>query len=139
MVDGAAYLVRNGATTCFWLDTWIGMEPLITKATANVPDSDQQLKVNQYWQNNSWAWDKIINILPQEVIFLLSSMFIDTNSTVQDEVYWKYTSNGMFTTNSAYLHSLQENNQPDNQIWLKIWHLNAIPKHKSLIWLMYHD
>ena len=50
---GVVFLVRNGASTRFWLDTWIGMEPLITKATANVPDCDQHLKVNQYWHNNS--------------------------------------------------------------------------------------
>ena len=139
VTKGIAFSVRNGATARFWLDTWIGTEPLISKAKTSIPAAEQQLTVNKFWGDNTWNWEKIGNTLPQEVIFLLNSNFLDVVSPDDDVLYWKHTTNGLFTTKSAYLSLVQVPNQPVNSNWRKIWDLNCVPKHKSLIWLMYHD
>jgi len=100
---GIAFLVRNGRIIRFWLDTWLGDEPLISKASTNITEQEANSTVIQYWTDTGWDLDRLRNKLPQDVLFLLTSFIIDPNSTDNDIAYWKHNANGNFTTNSAYM------------------------------------
>ena len=47
--NGVAYLIRDGKTAHFWLDTWLGNDPLILKAMGNLTELELSSTVHQYW------------------------------------------------------------------------------------------
>lgn len=98
-----------------------------------------QSTVRDNWIDGGWNWRNLHGKLPQDVIYLLHSYFFDNNCVEQDVLYWKHTNNGIFTSKFAYLSLLQESGYQASQVWGKIWKCKAIPKHETLLWLMYHD
>lgn len=106
------FLVRNGTTARFWMDTWLGTKQLIHHATSNLSVPELQSTVNQYWVNGDWNWIALEHKLPQEIILLLQSFSFDPDCTDGDIPYWIHTPDGLFSTKSAYFSMVQENGRP---------------------------
>lgn len=94
------YFWKAGAGTCyFWYDEWMERGPLIF-ATLNDP-SDKTAKLSDYCDNGFWACIKLSGQLPQRrAVDIFLNVHINLLQPARP--LWKPTSNGEFSTKSAW-------------------------------------
>ena len=59
--NGVAFLIRDDKTAQFWLNTWIGNEPLILRAMGNLTDPELSSTLHRYWNETEWDWNQLQN------------------------------------------------------------------------------
>ncbi|KAE8734165.1 hypothetical protein F3Y22_tig00000778pilonHSYRG00265 [Hibiscus syriacus] len=82
-----------------------------------------------------WDTNKLFALHPMETAVKIIGYPLPKFSPVQDKNIWKYSSNGVFTTQSAYLAltTVPPDDQTPHLNWL--WSLPILPKWKFFMWL----
>ncbi|OMP05897.1 hypothetical protein COLO4_08472 [Corchorus olitorius] len=85
-----------------------------------------------------WNVDKLMEYLPSELVNRISCLPVKMASNLSDEVIWSQTTNGSFTTKSAYIClSETKNDKPPNLN--SIWKCKIQPKVQTFLWLAFNN
>lgn len=85
------------------------------------------------WNISNLSFD-LPSEIRDELIGIPRSIAFD----IQDVATWKYSSNGQFSTRSAYLLACGWNPQIKDEGWKWIWKSNSHPRIQFFIWQCYH-
>lgn len=84
--NGLIKVVRNVHGTKFWMDTWIGEQPLYSMMRAPVSLLELYASVREYWdETQGWKWDHLQDLLPTPVANRLRSIILSTDTDDEDE------------------------------------------------------
>lgn len=109
----------------FWLDNWSGQGVLRDMATSEV---DLSVYIEDYCQEDNWDVAKLAEVLPAHIISKI--ILIPTNLDSITRHVWKLSTDGTFTTKSAWEEVRQK--APPQPVLAKWWGLESL-----LLWLFY--
>lgn len=89
-------------------------------------------------EDGRWDNDKRRNILPADIINLISQIVPPTGST-PDKIYWRPGKVSEFSVRSAYDFISETAGRCENNLWLKIWKWQVPEKIKYFMWLVSHE
>lgn len=135
--EGMGKIVHNGETTYFWLDKWIGDEPLALASLDMIDPLELEKSVADYWSIDGWDWSYLGNLLPPAKLQELSQ--ITLISEAEDTFVWRTSPDKGFTTLSAYETILTMAGKQKQGSWNNIWELKAPPKIQTFLWLILHN
>ncbi|GER38152.1 polynucleotidyl transferase, partial [Striga asiatica] len=138
LTKGVGICLANGKTTKFWFDDWSNFCPLIQYAKVEISEEEAEKCVAEYCnENGNWDLTRLQDCLPDEIVKRVASIWIDANDHSDEEVYWKLTSSGEFSTKSAYASQFAELSSQNSHLNL-IWKLNCPNKIQMLVWRLLH-
>lgn len=101
--QGIKWSIGNGSYIKFWEDPWIGPDTTIrSQIYGPLPLRQQNINVASFINNNEWNLDKISFDLPINIIRIIQAIYISKGSNKIDNIFWRLTSMGKFTTKSMY-------------------------------------
>jgi hypothetical protein len=133
--------IGNGETALFWTSSWAnGQAPKIFAPTLFRKAKRKKITVQKALQDNRW----MSHITPiettieiQEYVMLweaVQQIQLDTSS--EDTIIWRWTSDGEYTTKSAY--RIQFEGSFCKLRILPIWRAKAEPKCRFFAWTLFH-
>lgn len=131
--DKVIHLIGNGRSTSLWFDNWHPLGPLAIKygkpfiANSGLGEDD---KVEVLVEGSNWKWPS--SHVWQDIIISTPQSF-KPNATLEDRVKWAASSNGKFSTKSAW-ESIRHRGSIKQWHHL-VWHRRAIPRHAMILWL----
>lgn len=143
--SGMIWMIGNGASINVWKDRWIP-RPTSFKVIANIKGCDSNLRVLDLinWSDGRWKHSLLDEILLSCDAELVKQIRLVGPGT-QDDYYWYYTKNGVFSVKSAS-HLLMEEQETyeggvgqsaastQATMWKRLWKLQMIPKVKEFAW-----
>jgi hypothetical protein len=136
--------VGNGSKTPFWFAPWLeGKKPIEVAPLIFASSKRKNWKVAQALLDNAWV-NKVA--LGEDFTFEHLAQFIELwtliqnfnlNENVEDDISWKLTESGHYTTKSAY--NLQFMGLTYSSLYKSMWKMWAPPKIKLFIWLVYQN
>jgi hypothetical protein len=104
--EGVSWILGNGKRARFWQHCRVAnCDPrLLEFAIDLVPEEQLQRTVCQFVSDASqWEWSVFDRFLPMELILKIAATFPPHGSAGREDIFiWKFTSNGEFSTNTAY-------------------------------------
>ncbi|KAK7817050.1 putative ribonuclease h protein [Quercus suber] len=137
-MKGICWGIGNGHRVRAWLDNWINGDSLRGMIKGPLRQGDQGLTVADLYHDHEWRWDLLSFELPNSIKNKVKVVPIQLFGNRIDSIMWKYSKDGDFSTNSAYLLA-NEDSVTENQFqgqWL--WKLDVLPKIISFLWLCVH-
>jgi ribonuclease HI len=146
---GGIWKIGDGETIDIWKDNWLpeqeGHKTWSLEPSGNPYKhvKDLILPISKTWNSN------IISSLfqPFEAQQILNLPI--TNTSYPDEFYWPNNKEGIYTVKSGYQAILEwqsrdndpttSNPKEDSHIWDKLWKQQIPPKHKHLMWRVFHN
>ncbi|CAA0834088.1 Unknown protein [Striga hermonthica] len=129
--QGARWALGDGRQARFWTDLWLNVkEPLITMVRARPPIELLHGPVADYvTTTGEWWWEKFEDFLPATALLLVAAVMPPSSSSRADRLIWGYTSNGIFSTRTAYeaLTRRAENNV--RPLWKAVWRAPTTQRH----------
>ncbi|KAL0440460.1 UNVERIFIED_CONTAM: hypothetical protein Slati_2529000 [Sesamum latifolium] len=98
----------------FWHDWWI---PEGTLHHLVDQDNTSNSLVKDFWRDHTWDINKLQQEVPQQTIDIIVQILI--NFDLKDHMRWKLSSNGAFTTKSAW--ELTKDHRPYPAIFKSLW------------------
>jgi hypothetical protein len=133
--------IGDGKTARFWTSSWVeGMTPKNLAPTLFLKSRRKKLSVHKALQDNRW----IAHILPlqtaqeiKEYVMLWEKVNdIQLVEDREDEIRWRWTNNGEYTTKSAY--RVQFEGTYGKLKLMPIWRAAAEPKCRFFAWTLLH-
>lgn len=101
--NGLIKVVRNGCSTRFWMDKWIGDQLLHQQMKASVSLPELYVNVNEYWEEGKgWKWELIWELIPPETANKLAGVVLSDDAEDGDDIGWSNEENEKFSIRSAY-------------------------------------
>lgn len=122
----------NGRIIKFWMDTWLGESPLIEVARQLVDDEDQTKSASDYWSGEDWECSTLNDWLPSSHFEALKSISLLNCNSIKDKVIWGRTSNGKFSSKSAYQSQMFVDPLEDKG-WKEIWSLKGPNRRNTIL------
>ncbi|XP_073313583.1 uncharacterized protein [Primulina huaijiensis] len=92
---GRKVAVRNGKSTCFWIDKWVGNEPLSKFLLKDIDLVERYKKVHEYWiRRIGWNSEALNEMLPTHMKNILVTCIVSNNEDIEDSRCWDKTSKG---------------------------------------------
>lgn len=131
----------NSGNASFWYSDWTGQGRLC-ESVDFVHISDTDLSLNQVWQADRWALERLATSLPQELTDIINEISGPPlfNPDMKDRWVWAAHHTGQYTVASGYLWLLSsQRNFNNSQDWKWVWKISAPAKVQFLVWLVAHD
>lgn len=131
----------NYGNTSFWYSDWTRLGPLCDSVNF-VHISDTNLRLNQVWLTDRWAFERLSTILPQEITDMINGITGPTffQPDMVDRWIWKGHHGGLYTVASGYMWLLKSQRTIANpHDWKWVWKASAPSKVQFLIWLIAHE
>ncbi|KAF5191100.1 RNA-directed DNA polymerase (reverse transcriptase)-related family protein, partial [Thalictrum thalictroides] len=127
------YILTNGATTSLWHDLWCSLSPLWKHSEARRiwgSSFHTDATVAELITHHQWN-DRVLNLTNSSLKQAILKTEIFSNLP-KDEVIWKLTSSGNFSTRSTYrgLHTSGSRVRWHRLVWGKL----VLPKHSFTCW-----
>ncbi|CAL1384516.1 unnamed protein product [Linum trigynum] len=133
---GCAWNIKNGRRTKFWLDPWILQVPLKEEANGVIPGDMETATVADFVSDEgTWRTELFTDLLPPEISNKVLSTAVDTLSQVEDSLFWHESTDGRFTTKSAYTLLTRQDEQVHDGIWKVVWRLAVPERIRGFVWL----
>lgn len=131
-------LVRDGPDTCFWIDTWVDGEPLLSRSHTPIPVCDLERTVRSYVDDDGdWDWSSVRKYLSTSDCMRLVSILPPSDGNGSDRVAWKGEKDNIFSVSYCVVQA--EYNQPSDKIWSYIWKWQGPQRFKTCLWLIAND
>uniref|UniRef100_A0A2N9FQ21 Reverse transcriptase domain-containing protein n=1 Tax=Fagus sylvatica TaxID=28930 RepID=A0A2N9FQ21_FAGSY len=138
---GKRWVIQNGKTINFWHDNWLDPGPLRQLISGPLLPHESEQKICELWDSHGeWDLRHLSFQLPDDITRLISATSRPITPILEDSFCWKPTSNGQFSSKSAYLiaaGSPSTKQSPTGWKWL--WKINTIPRVLSFLWLSCHE
>lgn len=85
-----------------------------------------------------WNWNLISFELPDTIKDRVKAIPIQVFGQSEDSLMWRFTRDGDFSTKSAYLQYIEDNNAETSFQGQWIWKLDILPKIIMFLWLCFH-
>ncbi|EOY13984.1 RNase H family protein [Theobroma cacao] len=116
----------------FWHDYWMGDEPLVNRFPSF---ASSMILVSNFYQNGSWHIGKLNDALLEDVVTEIMKIPIDESRIY--EAYWAPTSDGKFTTKSAW--EIVRQRHSINFVFYSIWHRSIPLSISFFLWRLFQD
>ncbi|CAL1369363.1 unnamed protein product [Linum trigynum] len=134
--EGCAWNIHKGNRTKFWSDIWMAQVPLQDQAVSQIPAEERDAMVADYVdEEGNWRTEKFDTLLPLEVQRQITAQAVDPLATEEDTLFWTLSSNGRFSTRSAY-HMQHRFPSDDHQWWKTNWQLAVPERVRCFAWLL---
>ncbi|XVF38280.1 hypothetical protein REPUB_Repub20aG0087100 [Reevesia pubescens] len=135
LADGLIWRVADGSSIYFWTDNWLGT-PIVDQLPPGFHITNISAKVNEFLDSNgSWDSSSIFSQVPVDIALQIFGYPLPRVQNQKDRQIWRLTSNGSFTSKSAYVDLLPS--YPNNFSKLGwIWHLPAPSRWLHFLWLV---
>ncbi|OMP00911.1 reverse transcriptase [Corchorus capsularis] len=134
---GLKWRIGNGSLVRFWTDPWLLNEPILQVIDSYSQVNDTEVFVRDYRHTEGgWDSDKLFQELPLDLALKILGYPIPRLLEVKDRRIWKYTANGVFNTQSAYLASIDEEVDDAHSGWKWFWRLPALARWLHFLWLV---
>jgi hypothetical protein len=133
--------VRNGKTASFWNSSWLnGNTPRNIAPTLYKKAKRKQIKVHKAINGDKWI-DHITPLSTQQEILEYVELWeamrgIVLSPALEDEIKWRWTTDGEYTTRSAYC--IQFEGVFSRIKISQIWKAKAEPKCRFFAWTLLH-
>lgn len=130
------WVLGDGSNIRFWKDIWLGNEPLIHLAKANLNEDQLDEKVCDFISDDGdWNWPKIGSVLSTRGCMKLASQLSPGYGHNNDKVAWRHSKDNDFSVSSAYDFLGNNFRQNEPKIWKAIWGWCGPQRIKSCLWL----
>ncbi|CAL1353630.1 unnamed protein product [Linum trigynum] len=134
--SGCAWNIKNGTATKFWLDPWILQGPLKDMALEEIPaERLEEMVADLTNEDGMWCTERFAGLLPMDIQDKITSAAVDKFSTEKDTLFWTLSSNGKFSTKTAYESLLPLGTDSDAKFWKLIWSLPIPERVRCFVWL----
>ena len=138
--ESSRWIIRNGETTHFWYDNWIGHGPLRNLIQGPLHILDTTTKVKDCWDaNGNWNLNALSFALPDQVHDIIGATPRPLLSTLSDLPMWNLSPNGQFNPRIAYLFAANLPLTHNAAAWNWLWKSHTLPRVKTFLWLACHD
>ena len=131
----------DGNTASFWNCSWMNrmaprdFAPGLYKLAWRKNRTVKEDIINQQWTRGLWRMDSI-ELMAQFVV-LWDAVHQIQLTNMSDQIFWKWTANGVYTAKSAYLAQLKGTYCSFDAD--AIWHAHAEGKHRFFAWLLVQE
>ncbi|KAM5554729.1 hypothetical protein ABKV19_022906 [Rosa sericea] len=128
-----ANIIGDGRSTSLWFDNWHPLGPLTLRWSSNIiADSalSTSAMVSDVIYNNNWRWPSLSHELLEIRVSLTQ---IIPNSEVSDSVRWTLSSNGVYSTSSAW--NALRFSRPIVPWYHLVWFGSCVPRWSFILWL----
>ncbi|KAL8479392.1 hypothetical protein ACS0TY_026317 [Phlomoides rotata] len=146
-------VVGNGKSTKFWRDIWVGTEPLSRSYNRLFRVSNQQevcIDGMGRWTETGWEWDmkwrrglrESDQVLLTDLMLHLSTVIL--NRSEEDIWRWRHSSDGIFSTASAYqkcwITDATDSEEQNQKItYHRLWNSFAPRRYQDIVWKILHN
>ncbi|CAL1394600.1 unnamed protein product [Linum trigynum] len=88
-------------------------------------------------EDGTWDVERLAPWLPAEVLQKVTAVAVDPLSTEKDTIFWTRSSNGCFSTKTAYLLANPPQYDSRQQLGKQIWQLPVPERVRCFSWLVY--
>ena len=89
--------------------------------------------------SGDWKWNIFAQFLPDSICAEIHSMPKPQVILEADVPVWHHTSDGSFSTNSAYHFLMKDHFAAQQNIWKEVWRWPGPQKIRSFLWLVLND
>ena len=135
------WTIGNGRTISLWTDRWLNSTTLRSCISGLLHRHEASLTLHELWDTQGhWCLDHLSFTIPPNLSAIIKATPKPLTHEREDSVLWHPTSNGLFSTHSAYslTHDLYYP-RTVSKGWGWIWKINTLPRISSFIWLACHD
>lgn len=124
----------GSGTSSFWYDKWLGSGKLCLRVPF-VHISDTAFTVADMWENGTWALSKLYTLLAPNICNEISDVPVPGLRQGSDELRWKSSPNGCYSTSSAY-NLVAGIGDDGSAFWKHIWKAKVPEKLRFFLWLV---
>ncbi|KAK8578972.1 hypothetical protein V6N12_069310 [Hibiscus sabdariffa] len=137
--DCISWNVRNGESTDFWYDNWVDSEGCLVNFY-NRLDSPRPIHVASMTNAiGMWDWNCFSHVLSEQILQKISAIRPPMSSLGPDVPSWRWESNRLFSTMSAYNILSDIVGSQSNFQWRYIWDLKLHQRSKIFAWIAAHN
>ncbi|CAJ2638086.1 unnamed protein product [Trifolium pratense] len=140
VVSGMQWNIGNGKRIRFWTDPWLP-SGVILQNLAIAPLNQTQLLASVSDLSNeygTWRLDLFKKFIPPQFVNQIAGCAPANPLLGDDSVSWPLTSNGIFSTKSAY-DFLLSHIPTRSAIWTNVWKWEGPHRIRCFLWLLYND
>ena len=94
--------------------------------------------IADFRDNNDWKWESLSFVLPPSIKEKIQAIPFQDYGSREDMLLWKFTKDGDFYSNSAYVSILADSSEINTFKGAWIWKVDSLPKIISFLWLCMH-
>ena len=99
---------------------------------------DMRFTIADFRDNNDWKWESLSFVLPPSIKEKIQAIPFQDYGSREDMLLWKFTKDGDFSSNSAYVSILADSGEINTFKGAWIWKVDSLPKIISFLWLCMH-
>ncbi|GKV21679.1 hypothetical protein SLEP1_g31635 [Rubroshorea leprosula] len=135
---GIKWIPRSGGNVRFWTDCWCCDIPLISWIYGPHTPGFELITVAEFFNVGASAADLIAYPIPIDIEPLIHAVPISLFALREDTFAWVGSSNGSFSSASAYCITKHLPLKPLED-WRWVWKSYTYPKIQYFLWLLAHD
>ncbi|KAL4363646.1 hypothetical protein GQ457_04G012640 [Hibiscus cannabinus] len=112
--------IRNGQTTNFWYDHWLGSEGRLAFSCLLDSAPRPLMVTDMVTDSGTWDWHRLQCLLPMESLERIAGIHPPCTELGDDLPRWRWKINGQFSTRLAYTFLHSEMDVRQNTIWSKV-------------------
>ncbi|XP_050207419.1 uncharacterized protein LOC126656837 [Mercurialis annua] len=126
--EGTRWALCNGESVRFWLDPWLDESCILCNLVIQpIPSMEINALDSCYVSlDKQWNWNAFAYLLPESVLAKIIRVIPPDPSHGDDFMYWGCSSNGLFSTRSAYKSIAHHDWNAQDMDWKTLWSCKAV-------------
>ena len=120
------------------MDNWVRGQSLRELIEGPLTRDDMRFTIADFRDNNDWKWESLSFVLPPSIKEKIQAIPFQDYGSREDMLLWKFTKDGDFYSNSAYVSILADLGEINTFKGAWIWKVDSLPKIISFLWLCMH-
>ncbi|KAL4354845.1 hypothetical protein GQ457_06G011460 [Hibiscus cannabinus] len=129
---------------------WVRVLKAKYKWEGVMPLSISWVSYSRFWSGVSAIWDELKECVTWDIrngwstdfwesIERIASVQPPRSDSGEDQLFWRWESNGQFSARSAYGYLISDTASGIDRIWRKIWKLKVPHRVRMFAWLFWHE
>lgn len=133
------WTVGNGRSILFWLDRWLGDQPLLSHSNSDLPQDLLHATVAEFWcPRQGWRFPAFSRFLPPFVLESLSCVLPNNDGTDHDLPQWTHKTTGLFSLYSSRQQLMSAPSSNQHIPWRRVWRFKGPSRESFTIWANLH-